>query len=369
MGHCRSALLVLCMALPWHAGAQDKAMSSEELARQVSLLEEPATAAALDKWSRQLAPVMQSRLRDLAASGEARKLYVAGRLWDTAQVDADPEDSGTIPQSSRQSVAWLQAAIDARPRDPLVARVEQAACPQGVSCDTAGALRFLLEAEPDNAEIQLRAMHDAQRRGDAAGSEHHWQAAVLSTRYDASALPLARELHEAYRGLTLPLPAQDVAVMLERVVSLGLSVDPQAIADIEAMNLFATQAMPSFQGLLQHCRAPASDAQRDECMSLLGLMADDESTLIGPIVALKMMVDLTAGTQNQAPWAQRLRELKWLQQSIAPLTSQPSPLPGGTMADYFDVFLREGELATYWELLRANDLPLVPPEGWQASRQ
>lgn len=359
-------LLVFCMAWPWHAGAQAEGTAQEAWTQQAALLEEPANAAALEHWARQLTPVMQGRLRDLAASGEPRKLYAAGRLWDATL--AAPEDAEVPAQPSQQAVAWLQAAIDARPRDPLVARVELAACPQAVDCDAEGALRFLLQAEPDNADIQLRAMDAAQRRGDAAGSERHWQAAVLARRFDPRALELGWALHEAYRGLSLPVPGQDVAAALERVHALGLSLDPQGIADLQAMNLFATQAMPPLQGLLRRCRTPATEARRDECMSLLGLLADDETTLFAPLLALKTMAELTAGTPDQAPWAERLRVLKWQQQSVMPLTTAWPSLPAGAMADYFDTFLREGELAAYRALLHAHGLPSVPPQGWQPGR-
>ncbi|PPU19210.1 hypothetical protein XarCFBP6762_21450, partial [Xanthomonas arboricola] len=56
----------------------------------------------------------------------------------------------------------------ARPRDPLVARMESAGCAPALRCDPGAALAFLEQADAGNASVHLRAYMDAQRLGHSA---------------------------------------------------------------------------------------------------------------------------------------------------------------------------------------------------------
>ncbi|PPT95046.1 hypothetical protein XaraCFBP7407_12860 [Xanthomonas arboricola pv. arracaciae] len=315
----------------------------------------PANDPLVDQWAHQVGQAMQARLRSMAASGEPRQLYLAGLLWIDAEDDAaSAADAGYAPIQR----VWLQRALDARPRDPLVARMEAAGCPPALRCDPGAALAFLEQADAGNASVHLRAYAAAQRRGDQVAAERAWQAAVQSDHFDSGARELGQALNAVYDGVQWPSLAS---------VSLRAQLDAQGMpstgAGMAAMFVTSTwsaHALPALGDLMRRCgRDATTPALRDECMAVLNNVANDESTLTTAVIGTKGMAALSSGA-DAARWQARMRELQWLQQQLQ--RSAPSV---DAQVTALDAILTQGEVPALRGRLQRQGLAVQPPAGWQ----
>lgn len=318
----------------------------------------PAAAndPVVDQWARQVGETMQARLRSMAASGEPRQLYLAGLLWADSEHDdkASAADGGYAPIQR----VWLQRALDARPRDPMVARMEAAGCAPALRCDPAAALAFLEQADAGNADVHLRAYAAAQRRGDQAGAERAWQAAAQADHFDSGALELGQALHATYDGVQWPsLTSVSLRAQLD---AQGLPSTGAGMAAMFVIGAWSAHALPALGDLVRRCSPTvASPALRDECMAVLNSVANDESTLVTAMVGTKSMAALSIGA-DAARWQVRLRELEWLQlqHSVPTATGQTIDL---------DVILTQGEVPALRARVQRQGLATRPPAQWQPS--
>lgn len=333
-------------------------MSAEQLKAVGAIFAAPENAAAGKRWGEQFKQAMQQRLRALAASGEPRKLYVAALLWDAAATQA-PADG----KPSEQARAWLQAAVDARPRDALVARYELDSCTAaGLRCAPDEALAFLLASEPDNAEVQLRAIADASRRQDQAAQARHWQDAATASRFAPAAGPLGQALLQAYAGLQWPLPDAAFSRVIEQLRAQGMDFEPRALALAGAQPVWVVHALPALQ-VFAPCRSAQAGTPRwDECVSVAALMAEDRSNLLVPIFGVNTAVALTAGSPDQQAWLQRQRRVQWLQHKGAEVVFNELM----TSASYSNLqtMLGEGEIAAIEAALARKGIAALPPADW-----
>lgn len=332
-----------------------------------AILGAPENRVAGLAWGRQYEAAMRRRLRELAASGEPRNLYVAGLLWDTVSATV-PGDAGRNADdaTSDQARGWLQAALDARPRDALVARFEIDACrSMDLRCDPEGALQFLLASEPDNAEVQLRAVHAAHVRGDQAAVDRHRQGAALATHFDAGTRTLGQALAQVYADVAWPVPSGQLSEVLARVRAQGVQLDLRGMALSAALQPWGTHALPApstTQEMLQCGQAPAGTPRWDECMSLSALLAKDDSNLQVPSIGVANLIGLTEGRPEQATWRQRQREIQWLQ--YASVDAMLADMTDGGLYEHTDTLLREGELSALRRRLQRGGSALVPPPDW-----
>jgi len=155
----------------------------------------------------------------------------------------------------------------------------------------------------------------------------------------------------------------EVADALGRLYGLNR---PAAAADaygVPVVAVWAALPWPAYAPLTRLCDAatPSPATRRDDCVRVMARLAGSPvmaDALIGTLRSVRL-----AGDGADAPaWRERLRRLVWLQESATRLLSVQSaaPLP----ADYFERFLREGEMAALEDVLRANGLPAQPPAGW-----
>lgn len=324
-------------------------------------------------WRAQYDQALQLHLRGVASSGQARDLYAAALLWPddahgAAQGAARPPAAGIDERS-----VWMQAALDARPRDPLVARFEAMGCPgSNVQCDATGALTFLLREEGDNLFVQLLAFIDAQQRGDAKASARAWRAATQAARYDAMQIEFGGVLADAVSGL--PVPPMDAALRQAFMTPDGMHEGAEG-ADwprVTALAALAMRSLPSFLVVTRYCGPTQTHDDRerwDDCKSVFALMARDGNDLIGRMIGIGMMTRLTAGTPQELRWREERRQLQWLQTAASRFLP---PSTGQVALDtYLDWHLRDGEITTLRRLLEANHQPLTAPAGWTpaASRE
>lgn len=324
----------------------------------------PASTAAaandplVDQWARQVGQTMQARLRSMASSGEPRQLYLAGLLWVDAEDDAVSAADGGYAPIQR---VWLQRALEARPRDPLVARMEAAGCAPALRCDPGAALAFLEQADAGNASVHLRAYTDAQRRGDQAAAERAWQAAVQSDHFDSGALALGKALHASYDGVQWPsLASVSLRAQLD---AQGMPSTGAGMAAMFVMGAWSAHALPALGDLMRRCSPTvATPALRDECMAVLNNVANDESTLATAMIGSRGMAALSSGA-DATRWQARVRELQWLQQQEQQEQPRASTVDG--LADKLEAVLTQGEVPALRARLQRQGLAVQPPAGWQ----
>lgn len=349
------ALLLACLALPACPPVQAQAAADQAAFEQ-----------RFKAWRTQYDQALQLHLRGVASSGQARDLYAAAVLWPR---DAAIEQQGpgkSLVAGIDEPGVWMQAALDARPRDPLVARFEAMGCPgAGVQCDAAGALAFLQREEADNLFVQLLDFTDAQRRGDAKASARAWRAAAQATRYDAMQIELGGLLADAVSGM--PVPPMDPALRQAFETHDGMSDSSERAnwPKVTALTALMARSLPDLGVTTRYCGQAQTHDDRerwDDCKSVFALMARDGNDLISRMIGIALMTRLTAGTPQELRWREERRQLQWLQAEASrflPPATGEVPLD-----DYLDWMMRDGEIVTLRRLLEANHRPLTPPADW-----
>jgi len=359
--------LALCLALPLAATGQTPALSKQKLAELQRLENDPQLKRAGEAWNKASREATRQHLRAVAAQGDARSLLAASMLWSGfgGLVDDAPQLQTKPAQETR---AWFDAARRARPRDVLVAWIEASDC-VGLSdsCDPRGALQFLLQAEPQNAAVQLLAVADADKRGDRKAADRYWQAVASASTYDPHTLEIGRLLHSTMAGVDQPPLDPRVAQAMGVWFGLNRSATAQDFADMGTIALSTALALPGFSPVTRECKVEkltsASLNRQAECERVLELLSADGSTLIGPMIGLPKLVELSGDSEEGQAWREQLRQLYWAyenaQQRMVGLTSG-GPLP----AEYGTWFMTEGELAAMRKLLTHYGLPVEAPAGW-----
>lgn len=373
MDHSRgvvSALLVslvLCMVSLPAAADQPTGPSKAQLAELQRLENDPEIKRANEAWIKASREATRQHLRAMAAQGDARSLLASSMLWSGfAGLEDDTPQSQVKP--AQETRAWFDAARRSRPRDVLVAWIEASDC-AGLSdsCDPREALRFLLQAEPKNAAVQLLALADADKRGDRMAADGYWQAIAASSIYDPHMLEIGRLLHSTMAGVDQPPLDPRLAQAMGVWFGLNRPATAQDVADVGLIGISAALALPGFLPVTRECKveklAAASLNRQAECERVLELLSADGSTLIGPMIGLPKLVELSGDSAEGQAWREQLRQLYWAyenaQQRMVGMTSG-GPLP----AEYGTWFMTEGELSAMRKLLAHYDLPMEAPTGW-----
>lgn len=352
-----AVLLLAFQVLPVRAQAQ-------------AAVDQTAFEQRFKAWQAQYDQALQLHLRGVASSGQARDLYAAAVLWPRDEADARQGTDKPPAAGIDEPGVWMQAALDARPRDALVARFEAMGCPgANVQCDAAGALAFLQREEGDNLFVQLLAFIEAQQRGDAKAAAKAWRAATQATRYDAMQIEFGGLLANAVSGM--PVPPMDASLRQALAAQNGIP-DGSQLADwprFNVLTMLATRPIPSLGVVTRYCDETHTHDDRerwDDCKSVFALMARDGSDLITRMIGIALMTRLTADTPQELRWREERRHLQWLLAEASRLrSSSTGEVP---MDTYLDWELRDGEIIALQRLLEANHRPLTPPAGWTSIR-
>lgn len=317
---------------------------------------DPTNDPRLQKWKQHVGQVMQTRLQALVATGHPRELYVSGLLWARGDDAAEVQQAGTRYAPAQR--ALLQHALDARPRDLLVARMESRGCPRELRCDPEGALAFLEEADADNADVHLQAYAAARRRGDSEEAERAWQAVVRADHFDSGARKLGQVLHAVYADTQWPLLQPER--LRATLQAEGRPTTGGEMAMVLVVGAWIEHAVPSLTHLTGRCKLPVTgSALRDECLSLFTKLAGDESTMAIALLGSMGMAILSAGSEAER-WQARARELQWLQYQVQRLTRTEAE----ALSD-LELTLVQGEVPVTRALLQRRGVSLVPPADWQ----
>ncbi len=359
--------LALCTVSRPAAADQPTGPSKAQLAELQRLENDPQIQRASEAWNKASREATRQHLRAVAAQGDARSLLAASMLWSGF---AGLEDSASSLQAkpAQESRAWFDAARRARPRDVLVAWIEASDC-AGLSdsCNPREAQQFLLQAEPQNAAVQLLALAAADTRGDRKAADGYWKAIASASIYDPHTLEIDRLLHATMVGVDLPPLDARLAQAMGVWSGLNRPVTARDFAEVGLIGISVARAMPGFSPIARECKterlASASLDRQAECERMLELLAADESTLIGPLIGLPKLVVLSGDSAEGKVWREQLRQLYWVyenaQQRMSIMTSN-GPLP----AEYGTWFMTEGELPAMRKMLAHYGLPLQAPAGW-----
>lgn len=318
--------------------------------------------AAADAWSRTLDAVVLRHAQALAARGDGRSLVTAALLASASVRNP----TGHPPQ---QALAWLLAASAPGTAEPLALWLQANGCMGfGGGCDRDAAAAQLLAVDADNAAAQLLAFDRAWQAGDIAAARTHLRLAGSAPEfrsYTAAALHALEQARQSMPEVAMPA---ELGPVFGRMYGLG---GPITAEDLNVMPLMATWAafpLPAFASLLQACDSDRpqlrSDAGlRQDCIAVLKRLAEDETTVIAPMVGLTLVSRLTAGQPAGDHWRERLRQLYWLHQSAAAF--QPG-LPGShvTSGEYFGWLATGGELEAFRRVMLRNGADPEPPTGW-----
>lgn len=356
---CCAALLI--MAGPACAQASEVAEADAKTSVELELEQ------AQEAWYKAAAEATRNHLRTVAARGDARSLLAAAMLWPQWQEGAT---DGQVPAIAQERRAWFEAARSARPRDPLVAWVEASDC-GGLSdsCDRDGALRFLLQTEPDNAAVQILALGVTDRSGKQEQAEALWQGAALARNYDARTLETSQLLHSAMSGASMPPLTPALAQSMGDSLGASRQATQEELRHVNTMAVWAAIAIPSYQAIARRCRVdahtPMPSERQAQCERVMALLAADETILIPQMLGLRKMVELAGDRAEGAVWRERLRQFHWVyENALRSLGSSDGMPPPG----YLGWVLQEGELPAMRKLLEANGTPAVAPEGWLPER-
>ena len=359
--------LVLCLVSSSGMAEQAPGLSEQKLAELQRLENDPQIQRASEAWNKASREATRQHLRAVAAQGDARSLLAASMLWSGF---AGQEDSASSLQAkpAQETRAWFDAARRARPREVLVAWIEAGNC-AGLSdqCNPREALQFLLQVEPQNAAVQLLALADADQRGDRKAADVYWRAIAAASTYDPHTLEIGRLLHSTLAGVDQPPLDPRLAQAMGVWFGLNRPVTAQDFADIGAIAMSAALTPPGFSPVTRECKveklASASLDRQAECEHMLELLSADESTLIGPLIGLPKLVELSGDSAEGEAWREQLRQLCWVYENMQ--LRMPGLTPGGPLpAEYGTWFLTEGELPAMRKALAHYGLPLQAPAGW-----
>lgn len=362
------ALAVALCAISFHLQADEPpAFSKEKLAELQRLADDPQIERASAAWILDSQKAAQQHLRAVAANGDARSLLAASMLWSGF---SGLHEGNALPSTrpAQETRVWFDAARRASPRDVLVAWIEASDCGNLTdSCNRQEALRYLLEAEPHNAAVQLLALAEAEKRGDRKAMDLYWKSASSASIYDPHTLEIGQLLHATMQGVDFPSLETRLAEAMGARWGLNRPAIPRDLADISVIGISAALALPGFTPVTRTCKteqlATASVMRRAECERVLELLATDDSTVIAPMIALPRLVALSGETTEGRAWRERLRQFYWVYENA--LQRMPGVTPAGPVpVEYGSWFMTEGELTAMRKLIARYDVPAEAPTGW-----
>ena len=308
----------------------------------------------------QIEAINTSRLqlgRELAASGQPRKLYAA---WLLAPMSLDLARGKT--SYSPEADTWLARAIRTGGDDPVIAAAAVTRCIQVDECSVEQARITLAALDTEDAASQLLLMRLAEHRKDPIEAEHAWQRVAKASRYRDSAGTLIGVLDVATRDYPWPLTDPAQAAEWQRHNS-GNYLEQERV-----ITLFSIAAMhfpADFRQAGEACPEVLPDAvKREQCRHLFNVMANSSSLLIARYGASRM-ADLSEGVA-QAQWLARKRELQWVINGATDiLGDETTKVAKVNPSEYARWLAEQGELPAMRRLLGVYGVPVVPPADWQ----
>lgn len=331
------------------------------MAATAGAIAQPVKAEATpEQMLAQIEAINTARLqlgRELAASGQPRKLYAA---WLLAPMSLDLARGKT--SYSPEADTWLMRAIRTGSDDPVIAAAAVTRCIQADECDVEQARVTLATADAEDAGSQLLLMRLAEHRKDPIEAERTWQRVAKASRYRDPAATLIGVMDVATRDYPWQLTDPAQAAEWQRHNS-GSYLEQE-----RTVTLFGIAAMhfpADLKQVMETCPKSVPDAvKREQCRHLFNVMANSSSLLVAGY-GVSRMTELEQGSA-QAPWLARKRELQWITTEATDiLGDETSKVAKVSPAEYTRWLAELGELAAMRRLLAAYGVPVLPPVDWQ----
>lgn len=295
--------------------------------------------------------------RELAASGQPRKLYAA---WLLAPMSLDLARGKT--SYSPEADTWLMRAIRTGSEDPVIAAAAVTRCIRVDECDVEQARVTLATVDAQDAGSQLLLMRLAEHRKDPIEAERAWQRVAKASRYRDPAATLIGVMDVATRDYPWPLADPAQAAEWERHNSGSYLEQERTVA------LFSIAAMHFAADLKQAtetCPKSLPDAaKREQCRYLFNVMANSSSLLVAGYGASRM-AELEQGPAK-ASWSARKRELQWITTGATDIIGDETRKDiKVSPAEYARWLAEQGEVPAMRRLLAAYGVPVTPPVDWQ----
>lgn len=295
--------------------------------------------------------------RELAASGQPRKLYAA---WLLAPMSLDLARGKT--SYSPEADTWLMRAIRTGSEDPVIAAAAITRCIRVDECNVEQARATLATADAQDAGSQLLLMRLAEQRKDPIEAERAWQRVAKASRYRDPAATLIGVMDVATRDYPWPLADPVQAAEWQRQNNGNYLEQVRTVA---LFSIAAVHFSEDLRQVMETCPKSVSDTvKRDQCRHLFNVMASSSSLLIASY-GVSRMADLEQGPA-QAPWLVRKRELQWISTEATDiLGDETSKATKVSPTEYTHWLAELGELPAMRRLLAAYGVPVAPPVDWQ----
>lgn len=331
------------------------------MAATAGAVAQPAKAEATpEQMLAQIEAINTARLqlgRELAASGQPRKLYAA---WLLAPMSLDLARGKT--SYSPEADTWLMRAIRTGSEDPVIAAAAVTRCIRVDECNVEQARVTLATVDAEDAGSQLLLMRLAEQRKDPIEAGRAWQRVAKASHYRDPAATLIGVMDVATRDYRWPLTDPVQAAEWQRHNS-GSYLEQE-----RTVTLFGIAAMhfaADLKQVMETCPKSVPDAvKREQCRHLFNVMANSSSLLVAGYGASRM-AELEQGPAG-ARWSARKRELQWITTGATDILGDKAIKDiKVSPAEYTRWLAEQGELPAMQRLLAVYGVPAAPPVDWQ----
>jgi hypothetical protein len=267
-----------------------------------------------------------------------------------ATVNAKPER--TIGAASPNVDGDLFRAAQAAPNDPLVqwlvANRADTSTPEGAAHRTA-AVDALTRIESDNGANWMEALVDAEKRGDANGTDDALTRMAESRRFDDHFVGVVHAWLDAYDRHPPPP---------------GISTDNYSAGFVVAFAKAAATALPAYQGIVRVCKPPAADGAAFEragrCATVGRTMLHHGTTMIAQSIGFAILRELDVANDDDRA---ANRNVEWYRANALSGTGYESN-PRDALAYESDWRRMDDEIDVARSALHRAGLPTEAPSGW-----
>jgi hypothetical protein len=333
---------------------------------------DPAWRAMVERQAQAWDEAMSRHAHALAAAGGARNLAAAALLLpDQRPVPWDrPQDRPRVDVAA----AWYAQAQAQGADDALLVQIDLSACEEfRTDCPPwPERVGRAIALAPGEGAHRLMALGVAARQDNSDEMRAHLAAAARSPDLDHGAYGFLRFMANATQAMAPPefaFSEEERRAFPDFVREQGDNGEGYPATWI--LGRWSAFVGPSPKALFQTCgfgpgALEVDAATRADCIAVLSRIVDEMPTMLGNMIALPRLVELSEGSDRQEYWRERQRRFAWLRSQAYPLHAQPPMLP---VAEHFELLLESGEVAAVEAALRRARIDPEPPAGWQPAEE
>lgn len=329
---------------------------------------DPAWRAMVERQAQAWEQAMSRHAHALADAGGARNLAAAALLLPDPR-PVPREGPQERPRTDAAAAWYAQAQVEGAD-DPLLAQLDLSVCEEfRTRCpEWPERVERAIALAPGEGAHRLMALGVAARQDDEEAMRAHLGAAARSPDLDHGAYEFLRFMANATQGMAPPdfaFSARERSAFPDFVREQGDNGEGYPATWI--LGRWSAFLAYTPKALFQTCglgpgALQVDAATRADCIAVLARIADDSPTMLGNMVVLPRLVQLSEGSDQQGRWRERLRRFKWLRAQAYPIHGPPPVLP---VAEHFQQLLQAGEVGAVEAALRRTGIHPEPPPDWQ----